>query len=48
MRWCNHIRPHMSLDWDSLEAPAKVFMRKMPPKEFTIVDEQSGEVYDVT
>ena len=27
----------------NFKTPAKVFMRKMPPKEFTAVDEQSGE-----
>ena len=28
----------MYLDWDSLEMLAMVFMHKMSPKEFTIVD----------
>ena len=46
--WCSHIRPHMSLDWDSLETPVGAFIRKMPPKGTTVVDEQSGEMYDVT
>ena len=46
--WWNHIRPHMSLDWDNLETPAGAFIRKMPPKGTIVVDEQSGEVYDVT
>lgn len=30
----------MSLNWDNLEMPVKVFMRKTPPKEFTIVGEE--------
>ena len=47
VRWWNHTRPHMSLDWDNLETPAKAFVRKMPPKGITVVDEQSGEAYDV-
>ena len=47
VHWWNHVRPHMSLDWDSLETPAKAFVRKMPPKGTTVIDEQSGEVYDV-
>lgn len=46
--WWNHIRPHMSLNWDNLEMPAGAFIRKMPPKGTTMVDEQSREVYGVT
>ena len=46
--WWNHIRPHMSLDWGNLEMPAGAFIRKMPPKGTTVVDEQSREVYGVT
>lgn len=46
--WWNHIRPHMSLNWDNLKMPAGAFIRKMPPKETTVVDEQSREVYGVT
>ncbi len=45
--WWNNKRPHMSLDWDTLETPARAFWRKMPPKGATVIDEQSGEVYDV-
>lgn len=47
VHWWNHVRPHMSLDWDALETPSAAFIRKMPPKGSTVVDEQSGEVYDV-
>ena len=46
--WWNHIRPHMSLDWDNLEMPVGAFIRKIPPKGATVIYEQSGEVYDVT
>ncbi len=42
-----HEPPPMSLDWDTLETPVRVFWRKMPPKRATVIDEQSGEVYDV-
>lgn len=45
--WWNNIKPHMSLDWDNLETPAKAFARKMPEKGTTVIDEQSGEVYHV-
>jgi putative transposase len=45
VHWYNHIRPHMSLDWDNLETPAKAYVRKMPP-EGVVIDEQSGEIYD--
>lgn len=38
----------MSLDWDNLEMPAGAFIRKMSPKGTTVVDEQSGEVCDIT
>ena len=47
VRWYNHVRPHKSLDWDSLETPARAFVRKMPKEGTTVVDEQSGEAYDV-
>ena len=47
IHWWNNIKPHMSLDWDNLETPAKAFARKMPEKGTTVIDEQSGEVYHV-
>ena len=48
MRWYNHDRPHMSLDWDNLETPARAFARKMPKKaEEKVIDGQTGEEYDV-
>ncbi len=30
MEWYNHDWPHMSIDWDNLETPARAFKRKMP------------------
>ena len=45
IHWWNYTKPHMSLDWDNLETPAKAFIRKMPEKGTTVIDEQSGEVY---
>lgn len=45
VHWYNHIRPHMSLDWDNLETPAQAYVRKMP-SEGVVIDEQSGEIYD--
>ena len=27
MKWYNHDRPHMSLNWDELETPAQAFER---------------------
>ena len=47
MKWYNYDRPHMSLDWDNLEKPAEAFVRKMPPKGQTVIDEQTGEEYHV-
>jgi hypothetical protein len=44
VHWYNHIRPHMSLDWDNLETPVQAYERKMPP-EGVVIDEQSGEIY---
>ena len=37
----------MSLDWDNLETPAKAFVRKIPKKGSTVIDEQTGEKYHV-
>ena len=48
VHWWNEIRPHMSLDWDSLETPSRAFARKMPPKGTVVTDEQTGEAYNVT
>lgn len=45
IHWWNHIKPHMSLDWDNLETPYEVFVRKMPEKGSTVIDEQTGEKY---
>jgi putative transposase len=45
IHWWNYTKPHMSLDWDNLETPAKAFVRKMPEPGTTVIDEQSGEVY---
>ncbi len=47
VRWYNHIKPHMSLDWDNLETPAKAYARKMPEKGTRVIDEQTGEECDV-
>ena len=47
VRWHNHIKPHMSLDLDSPETPAKAYARKMPEKGTRVIDEQTGEQYDV-
>ena len=40
-------KPHMSLNWNILEKSAQAFVRKMPPKEETVIDEQTGEEYNV-
>ncbi len=45
MQWYNHDRPHMSLNRDERETPAQAFVRKMPPKGETVIDEQTGEEY---
>ncbi|MCE2498704.1 MAG: transposase [Nitrosopumilaceae archaeon] len=45
MRWYNYDRPHMSLE--DGETPAEAFERKMAPKGERIIDEQTGEEYDV-
>ena len=47
VHWYNHIKPHMSLDWDNLETPVKAYARKMPEKGTRVIDEQTGEEYDV-
>ena len=47
VEWFNHDRPHMSLDLDNLETPAQAFTRKMPSPGQTVIDEQTGEEYDV-
>ena len=45
MRWYNYDRPHMSLN--DGETPAEAFERKMAPKGERVIDEQTGEGYDV-
>ena len=47
MEWYNYDRPHMSLDLDNLETPARAFVRKMPPPGQVVIDKQTGEEYDV-
>jgi putative transposase len=32
VRWYNEIKPHMSLNTDELETPARAFYRKLPPE----------------
>ncbi len=44
LRWYNHDRPHMSPNDDT---PVQAFAKKMPPKGTTVIDGQSGEMYDV-
>ena len=43
----NYDRPHMSLGLDNLETSARAFVRKMPPPGQVVIDEQTGEEYDV-
>ena len=45
MEWYNYNGEHMSLDWESGEMPAWVFMRKMALAGETVVDGQTGEEY---
>ena len=47
MQWYNYDRSHMSLNRDERETPAQTFVRKMPPKGETVIDEQTGEEYHV-
>jgi putative transposase len=47
IQWYNNIRPHRSLDWDTLETPSQAFKRKMPEPGTIVIDEQTGEKYDV-
>ena len=44
IQWYNMKRPHMSLNLKVIETPYRAFIRKMP-KEGTIIDEESEEVY---
>ena len=46
MQWYNYRRTHMSLN--DGETPAEAFERKMAPKGKRIIDEQTGEEYDVS
>ena len=45
VRWYNYDRAHDSLDQDTLETPARAFLRKMPKAGETVKDEATGEVY---
>ena len=47
MQWCNYDRPYMSLNRNERETPAQAFVRKMPLKGETAIDEQTGEEYHV-
>lgn len=48
MKWYNHNRPHMSLDWENQETPAQAFAKKMPKEgETAVIDEHTGEEFDV-
>ena len=38
IHWRNHIKPHMSLDRDNLETPAKAFVRKVQESGTTVID----------
>lgn len=31
--WYNTVRPHQSLDWDTMETPDKAFIRKLKGKQ---------------
>jgi putative transposase len=44
IQWYNMKRPHMSLNLKVIETPYQAFIRKMP-KEGTIIDEESEEIY---
>lgn len=46
MVWYNYRRPHMSLNLKKIETPYEAYQRKMP-EPGTVIDEQSGEIYDV-
>ena len=48
VRWYNYEKPHRSLNWDNLETPARAFKRKMPSVGTTVIDAESGEIYDVS
>ena len=45
VRWYNYDRPHDSLDRETLETPARAFVRKMPERGETVKDGATGEVY---
>ena len=38
VEWYSYDRPHMSLDLDSLETPARAFVREMPPPGQVVID----------
>ena len=33
VHWHNEVKPHMSLNWETLETPIQAFQRKQPPRE---------------
>jgi transposase InsO family protein len=33
VHWHNEIKPHMSLNWETLETPIQAFQRKQRPKQ---------------
>ena len=47
MAWHDNRRPHRLLDFEYLETPACAFARKMPPSGEIVMDEQTGEKYNV-
>ena len=47
MNWYNHDRAHRSLDWENQETLAQAFSCKMPPAVEDVIDQQTGEEYDV-
>lgn len=48
MVWYNYKRPHMSLNLKKVETPYEAYNRKMPEPGTTVIDEESGEMYDVS
>ena len=45
MQWYNYDRPHMPLNRDERGDASPAFVRRMPPKEETVISEQTGEEY---
>ena len=44
MKWYDYDRPHMSLDWDGRETPARAFERKARP---WLTGRRGGGEYDM-